>query len=302
MITKSQIIVMGSFDDEENNILDNPAMDNADEDRTHIAKLGSEVSITNIRQGEKEIDGAYVIPVKVRKNLTVNIINYADSGITNPQIEDLYQRVREFYSPTGIEVTFAPIQSLPTPMPMTLESGEVVFPTGTNIELFTPALQFTPEAVLTLANGTDEPDDIFVHYLQRVVSRNAQGAIPVEGLAINKRVFGNMNAPQVNNVFISTSDDTGSLAYTLAHEIGHALTNGGHVNDGDADRPTDFINDDQALLDYIEYFDMRPRQIETNILIVEPQLGTADSVNGSKRFTEFQQTTMNGETGILKNP
>ncbi len=260
-LTPSILLVADTNDDVESP--STVAADEADNDRTHLVELGSNVIVDSFDLKFPSPANTVTLPVtSLRatvpldplKTLTIRIIRISDCAIPMTTIQTYITRLKERYAQVGITLNVpTPVEAVVPPELGT--DGSIAVNTSGPIH---PSAKLLIERFGTLAN---HPNDIHVIYCKDTTSEG----LPVKGFARSKG-----DAKYVRNAFIGTADP---YIYTLAHEIGHIVTKGGHY--GPDNKPGNY--DSNAA----------PHLVEHNVM----RAGTLPfpDIKSTKRFYQRQE-------------
>ena len=226
-ISKSMLLVADDVDDDYP--VDGVA-DDATGDRTHKIQLGGNFKIEEIKIGT----GAWQAlntqtPVTVEKSVHLNIIRMADCN--RGEIDADIKRAKERFAQVGIKFVIdsnvvkpVPLKKMQTTDVNTAIIGPFAAPVGVQVQ-----------ALIDLF-GTQSLDDVHVFYCKSVTdsanNNSIAGASYLEG-----SLSGTPYSKYGNNVLVAS----GAKLFTLAHELGHMLTNRWHFANPATD-PSNYSN------------------------------------------------------------
>lgn len=227
--SKSQALVSGAID-AEIETLENITPDNPDPSsrhkRTHNIQLGGKVRITDLVIDGTALPMDIKIPVPVKKTVQLNFVVIDDAE--TPDITAELKSANEIYASTGIKLEKAgePVTKPPLPgLPNQSSASELndldISDLGRYISHY---------------GTTNSIEDIHVFYVKRLwhYIEGREGEFPDQGYSVIEKSPGTISGEptpsaketgDANNVFIGNAR---ASFVTLAHEVGHVLTNEGH--------------------------------------------------------------------------
>ena len=209
-LSKSMLLVSDDVDD--GHPVDGIA-DDVKGDRTHKVQLDGNFNIEGIKLGSGSWQTINAkTPVPHQKTVHVNIVRLADCGLAATAIENDITLAMERYAQVGVKLVVDSNEVKPVPSSMLTSqvNATIVGPFASPIS--------NDSKFLIQAYGTQSIEDIHVFYCKSVsYELNA-----VAGYTYIENGFtGTLNGIYANNVLVSS----GKKPFTLAHELGHVLTN-----------------------------------------------------------------------------
>ena len=226
--SKSQVLVSGAVDagiatlSEITSENPNPY---SHHERTHNIQLGGKVRITDL-----VIDGTtrpldVQVPVPVKKTVKINVVVMNDAG--SPDIAAELKSANEIYASTGIRISL-------NGAPVYRDPPAIVFPDQEVGSVVSDNDVADWGRFISHFGTTNTIDDIHVFYVKQCKIDHGVEALQIPGFAIMERTPGTTQGSagptaadtgDANNFFISQNH---AAFMTLAHELGHVVTNAGH--------------------------------------------------------------------------
>jgi len=263
-LTRSLLLVSDTNDDEESQAT--VGTDEADNDRTHLAELGSKIIVDSFDLTFPNSTATLTLPVTSLnaevpidplRSFTIRVIRLSDCAIPMATIQTYITRLKERYAQVGITLNVPIPQEATVPVELTENNGQgsIIPSIGNQIH---PSAKLLIERFGTLANN---PNEIHVIYCKDTTS----DGVRVKGFT---RIKG--EAKYLRNAFIGSVDP---YIYTISHEIGHILTKANHY--GPDTKPGNY--EPYAKTYLVEYNLMRAGTLPYPV------------IKGSKRFNQRQE-------------
>lgn len=163
--------------------------------------------------------------MSVKKTVHVNVVILRDKplsegGVVLFQLTDAIKHwkiVSERYAQVGVKVIVDTYSYADPPAGVNLSDGLKVSELG--------AMVLTTEAKALITNlGTIGTSDIHIFYVTTIKTGNQ----PVQGIAVADFFFDESEDSYTYNAFVAKDVPGPHYGLTLAHELGHLLTNKGH--------------------------------------------------------------------------
>jgi hypothetical protein len=222
-ISESMLMVSDETDD------DHPVdsiPDDAANDRTHKIQLGGNLKIESIKIGNAAwLPIEYKIPVKAKKLIHVNVVilrnkPLSQGGIpafTLTEVIEHFRIVNERFAQVAVNVIVDSYTYQDPPSGVDLSDGLKVSNLGSTI--------LADEVKNVITNlGTVGSSDIHIFYVPRI----DVGNLVDHGVAIADFYFDETEDPFTYNAFVAKDVNNPFYGLTVAHELGHLLTNFGH--------------------------------------------------------------------------
>lgn len=256
--SKTMILVSNDIDDDEihtNSVGHlSGAADNAADDRTHIARLGSIVK-ARLSLGAVDISATAIVPKPKKVFVTVKILKdgNGDDAVDKDRVDAMLVVARELYAQVGIEVEWNTnsLTIASNPAGVDLSDGIAIMGDVTDPKGVTPETK-------ALIDGLGTPgrnDDIHVFFVEPPFQSAIYGATnEATGIALNDSVPSHVDTLYRFNAFVIDEPNVepeGELTsiFTLAHELGHLLDIADHAPSSEqwrlmykTDRYSDDIN------------------------------------------------------------
>ena len=223
-VSKSQLLVSDDDDDDYDSFDIIPA-DESYNDRTHKIALEGLVQAKYFRNGTELCRSTADVPVFGSVHLTPIILRdkpQADGGAPVVSIADAEARLtvaNERYAQIGIELTWSTPLVCDPPTGVDLDDGLAVIASGQSQSIAVEAM-----AVVDNLGTTGDTSDIHLFFVNDVISETSS----VNGVALaDYWLQGNQNA-YLDNFFVKAGLPVKKGGITIAHELGHLLTNYAH--------------------------------------------------------------------------
>jgi hypothetical protein len=275
--SQSQLLVSDEVDDN---------ADGQDEqvgDRTHRIQLGGDVEIGEIKIGAMSYPLGMKVPVKVRKRIEGKIIMVGSASMDGSHVTEFKKIAKERYAQIGVDFDLT-ITSMDVPdgidetnvlfdnMPGISHSGKTAFWVHDNVK-----------KLVDKSIADNKRSFITVFFVVDIEGNSARGFALRKGRTHPDDIL-------YSNVAVISARETihdASHKFTLAHEVGHIITDAGHYGIPDSSQATaDFYGDGSA------------HQIEHNLM----RNGTSGSnTKGSTKRLYIKQQKMIADE-FLSNP
>ncbi len=287
--SQSQLLVSDQADDEAG------GNDEQAGDRTHRVQLGGDVEVSEIRIGSVTYPFSMKVPVKVKKRLSGRIVMVGNTGEYQADIEAFNKVAKERYAQVGVDFDFD-IVSMALPSAIQNEN---------NVQFM------TTESPLPGGGVSYLPNSHFAALVDKAIQENLRKTITVfvvrdmvgddRGRALIKatlhpdfQIYGDvavLSAVDMIRVPDPTQTQPSLRAwFTLAHEVGHILTEAGHYGS-----PSSNYN---GPLKLANYGGDPPPLVQHNLM----KEGTSNSnkTDSSKRLRRMQEFKF--KIDFLTNP
>lgn len=215
----SQSMVMVS-DDVDDDFAAGGIADDALNDRTHKAQLDGKLKIDSIKIGNDPwmaVNEEVKLPAE--KKVEINIVRLADCGVTAAEVDEDIKIAKERLAQVGVKLVVLTNEVKPLPSGLTTSS---MHPFIRDLPACSP-IGPDPKTIID-AYGTYNLKDIHVFYCKELLLSGSDGAVDGRGYAWTEHLLVEPNQNYANNLCISKI----KRPFTLAHELGHILTNNRH--------------------------------------------------------------------------
>lgn len=190
-------------------------------DRTHKVQLGGKFMVDAIEMQGLQLPTQFTLPVPARRRLTSNFLYLGAASANRPLLQRHLQIVKERYAQLGVDIV---LNEHDLPVPAGVDQENVGEQSGDVMQSVHPDVKKIVDAA-TMASLRSQV------LLIAVPNLRAPG---VAGHAYPPRGGGSAGIDmQYRDVALISVQDvlTENKLYTVAHELGHLLTNAGHYGE-----------------------------------------------------------------------
>ena len=273
LITQSLLLVSDDVDDDYAG--NGVGVDDAKNDRTHKVQLGGKVQISsiNVNGTNHQVNSKTSVPVK--KEMVGRIILVGDAANKSLEMTRLRDIAKERYAQVGIVFDFT-ITTLAIPEdihasfdPVEVEDDGGVFGDGGQGGTL---IHEDVRALYDAAHATGKTEQITVLAVPDMRQSFGRAFLP-RNTAPQHANYANTVILSLNRILMNNKD------FTLAHEVGHVLTNHGHYG--------------------LDYENQAPTH-KTNHNLMRSGTSQGNALTGSKRWYLVQEAIF--QKNLLKNP
>jgi len=266
LITKSLMLVSDDIDDAFSGPVDVGA-EEQEGDRTHVIQLGGKLTVSKLLFDIDECELDARRPIHAKKQVTLNFVILDDGNVDVQEMRDTIARdleaANERFAQVGIRVLSGGIDVETIPEAVVIVDGAVRVDVPGDDKKLSSSIRTIVEDRGTAGDLTD------IHVFYVPFSLDGAFVTGADGVALNGHFNKQEDAGYLSNIFMTKSP----WSSTLAHELGHILTNFRHL----------FVFD---FVDKPEYLD----KFRTNIMTDDVTIN--GGIIESKRFFKSQENIM----------
>lgn len=264
LVSSSLILASDVVDDEFSGDLQIGADDQGD-DRTHIVQLGGKVIISKIKIGSIEHDLDLKKTVQKVKKVMVNFVILDDGNVNVQEMSSTITRdieaANERFAQVGIEIVKKNEVVRTVPVGLDLPEGEL------DVDAQDGSLSDDVRRIIEEYGTKGDLSDIHVFYVPFVLAGGFGSEL--DGVGLNSFFNQPQDAGYLSNIFMVKSD----WVFAFAHEVGHILTDRGHV----------------SVMDYV---DSPSYQEKVRLNLMFDVITANGRISDTKRLFETQENEM----------